>query len=423
MRNERNAGRKPKISDKEMNDIIGQIDAGVSVSKISGQYGVSRQALYKRLKAYAARPVWLDYLVEGKLCTLIEADFRKESIQITNYTIELSKRAFGYKNAPDWDDFVDFLEKYYLGDGDKENGKTFCLTGASKGISLSDLPVSNGAQSFNIYIDPDEEIPTFKFERKDLMLYRSDTDGFQMKAITHDRRHFVKSQAVISGVKLRDWAVEIIATDICCQLGIPCIEQTHCRFAYGKQMFDAVYSQNFELDGYTFISFESILERMHLSSKDDEFIRLSAMDKLIWCAEKLAETGDIPFDEAERYMINLAVLDCLVGNVDRHTRNFGLFFNSISGKWQIPPVFDSGMGLFEHDSYRDSYKTFNEAMNSVYVSPYGEDPFEMLLMLNEKYRLKSLYKDVKTIHYPNILQTEFALEYERRMNALWQKLD
>ena len=423
MRNERNAGRKPKISDEELSHIIGRTKRGASIAEISIEYGVSRQALYKRIKAYSVTPVHFEYLIDGEMCTVIEADFHRENLQIENYAIDLSKRAFGYKDNPIWDDFIDFLERYYLHKNEKYYGRTFCFTESPKGVMLSDLPESDRSHSLKVCIDQEDEIPTFRFNKKDLLLYRSDTDGFQMKAITYDRRFFVKSQAVISSVKLRDWAVEIIATDICRQLSIPCIEQTHCRFAYGKQMLDAVYSKNFELDGYTFISFESILERMYLSSREDEFIKLNALEKLIWCAQKLAEAGDLPYKETERYMINLAVLDCLIGNVDRHTRNFGLFYNSLSGKWQIPPVFDSGMGLFEHDSYRDRYKTYNEAMNNVYVAPYGEDPFDMLCMLNEKYRLKSLYKGVKVICYSNVLQTKFALEYERRMNDLWQKLD
>ena len=162
---------------------------------------------------------------------------------------------------------------------------------------------------------------------------------------------------------------------------------------------------------------------MYLSSKDDEFIRLGAIGKIKWCAEKLAKAGDIAYEKTEKYMIDLAVLDCLIGNVDRHTRNFGLFYNCLTGEWSMPPVFDSGIGLFEHDYYRDNYKTFDEAMNNVYVSPYGEDPFEMMEMLNKEYHLKTLYNDVDTIIYPDILRTNFALEYERRMNELWQKLD
>ena len=33
------------------------------------------------------------------------------------------------------------------------------------------------------------------------------------------------------GIAMRDWAVEIIASDIANQLGIPCVQQKHCIFA------------------------------------------------------------------------------------------------------------------------------------------------------------------------------------------------
>ena len=94
----------------------------------------------------------------------------------------------------------------------------------------------------------------------------------------------------------------------------------------------------------------------------------------------------------------------------------------ITGEYSIPPVFDNGMGLFEHDYYRDEYKTFDEAMNNVYVAPYGEDPFEFLEELNRHFHLKDIYSPSE-INYPDTLHTPFALEYERRMHDLWLKLD
>lgn len=115
------------------------------------------------------------------------------------------------------------------------------------------------------------------------------------------------------------------------------------------------------------------------------------------------------------------MLDCLVGNVDRHTRNFGLFYNVHTGEFEIPLVFDSGMGLFENDPYRDEYRTFEEAMNHVYVVPYGEDPFDMLELLDKEYGLLSIYGNKEGFIYGDVLKTEFALEYEKRMNELWQR--
>ncbi len=209
---------------------------------------------------------------------------------------------------------------------------------------------------------------------------------------------------------------------ICHQLGIECVEQKHCRIVYAGRTLDGVCSPNFELDGNTFISFESLLERNNRSSNDAEFIHLGAVDKLKWCAAQLAEIGDIPYVKTERYMLDLAVLDCLVGNVDRHTRNFGLFYNCDSGEFSIPPVFDSGMGMFEHDYYRDRYESYDAAMNNVYVSPYGEDPFDMLKLLDREYGLKKVYPGIKEPEYGDILNTAFATKYMERMRAAWRKL-
>ena len=73
------------------------------------------------------------------------------------------------------------------------------------------------------------------------------------------------------------------------------------------------------------------------------------------------------------------------------------------------------MGLFENDYYRDSYNTFDEAMKNVYVAPYGEDPFDMIEMLNKEFDLLNIYPTIRDIKYQDILSTEHALEYERRM--------
>ena len=423
MGNERNAGRKPLISSAVMDDIVIRNKAGESSASLAKEYNVSRQALYKRIREYSYIPARIEYLVEGKLCTLIEVDFRRERVHVVNYAAELSKRAFGFITDPGWEDFRAFLEKYYIeaaGAG-ADKGGTKLLKDGKRAFSLDEIPKDNGDRRLNIGLESVRDIPVFRFKKGEIILSRSDTDGFQMKAVSSDRRHFIKSQAVMAGVKLDDWAVEITAAGLCDQLGIKCIRQSHCRFVYGGREYDGVYSDNFELDGYTFLSFEGILERMHRSSKEDEFIKLDAISKLKWCAKRLSEASGIPYEETQRYMLDLAVLDCLIGNIDRHTRNFGLFYNACTGKYSIPPAFDNGMGLFENDSYRDEYKSFDEAMNHVYVSPYGEDPFDMLKLLDEHFGLRSVYGTPRQLDYGDMLKTAHALEYEKRMNELWQK--
>lgn len=415
MSNERNAGRKPLITEEQINEIEQRHSEGESLGKLAMEYGVTRQALSKRLQANAQPPVRIDWIEDGECVSSLQVDFRKRALVLSNYAVEISKLPFGFNNNPSWQQFVNLLEEKYLKNKGVDEPGTYLITDGEKTFSADEV--------LNIPEEIVNQIPIFEFQKKDLILTRTDTDGFQMKALSHDRRLFIKSQAVISGIEMRDWAVEIIAADLANQLGIPCVQQHHCKFAFGDRKWDGVYSDNFEIDGYTFLSFESLIATKHLSTRDDSFIKLSSLDKLKWCARQISEIGGISYSEAEKYMLDLAVLDCLVGNVDRHTRNFGVFFSSISGEYKIPLIFDNGMGLFEHDYYRDNYKSFDEAMNNVYVSPYGEDPFDFLVELNKEFHIKERYSVAEQIYYLDILTTPFAHEYERRMQQLWQKLD
>ena len=414
MSNDRNAGRKPVITDEQLKTISERHANGESLIKLADEYGVTRQALHKRLHVKSEQSVKIDWAIKGELITTIEADFKKRNLIIVNYAEEISKRPFGFNNTPSWNQFTKIIEdRYFESQGAAEPG-TYLMTDGEKGFALNKIT--------GISIHDVAEIPVFEFQKKYLLITRTDTDGFQMKALSDDRRFFIKSQAVISGVRMQDWAVEIIAAHIADQLGIPCTNQVHCRIAYGGRTWDGVYSRNFEIDGYTFLSFESLIGTKNLSTKDDSFIRMGSIEKLKWCAGQISDICGIGYKDAEKYMLDLAVLDCLIGNVDRHTRNFGVFFNSNTGVYSIPLIFDNGMGLFEHDYYRDEYKTFDEAMNNVYVAPYGEDPFEFLEELNRHFHLKKIYA-TREITYPNILNTPFAAEYERRMQHLWLKFD
>ncbi len=414
MSNDRNAGRKPIIEREQIELIIERNKRGESISSIAREYGVSRQALSKRIKsARQDRDIQMDYYVHDILCSRIIINPIRQVLRVINYTDRLSKRAFGYNSDPNWGDLEEFLDNYYMSNSGIYSYDEFLLRDDNTDIDI--LYDSGSDGDSNIVIQEADEIPHFHFAKKDRLLIRTDTDGYQMKAITHDRQHFVKSQAVISGVIMNDWAVEIIAYDLCRQLSISCVEQKHCKFVYEGCAFDGVYSDNFELDGYTFVSFERLLARNNYSTTDEEFISLDAMSKLKWCALRLSKIGDIPYEDTFKYMLDMAVIDCLIGNIDRHTKNFGLFFNNNTGRYEIPPIFDNGMGLFENDYYRDSYKSFEEAMNHVYVAPYGEDPFDMIKMLNDEFNLIHIYSNLGDVKYMELLNTDFSRRYIKEM--------
>lgn len=254
---------------------------------------------------------------------------------------------------------------------------------------------------------------TFHFTKKDLIDVRSSTDGFQPKFHSKDGKYFIKAQAVIGGTLMNDWMVEIIASGFCKTLDIPCISQCECDIVYNDHVWKGVYSNNFEKEGYTFISFERLLNMKMETSKTDEFNRMSTVEKLRWCAGRISMYAELPYDRCETYMLNLAILDCLVGNCDRHTRNFGVFFNNSEGEFSIAPVFDSGMGLFEHDYYRDKYSSYDAAMGNVYVAPYGEDPFEMIDILADEFDFGEY--PFEALRIPEKLPNKYSEEYLIKM--------
>lgn len=420
MRNTRNVGRKPLISEDMLDSMIRLHDSGQSIAKLAEEYGVSRQAVYKRIKERQSnKSISIEYLVGGQVSTVIELDQRNERVHLINYAGKLSERAFTYNEDPDWDRVSELFEKEFFKSRAGTDGAFLCDDRRRDGFALDELLSSSRCLRLSDST-PMDRPPIFRIGRADRLVTRTDTDGFQLKALSRDRKFFLKSQAILSEVYMNDWAVEVIASDICKGLKIPCVEQKACEISYEGKIYKGVCSKNFELDGLTFVSFKRLMDRAGIEMKD-EFVPLPPIEKLKWCAKVLSDEGRLPYPETEKYMLDLAVIDCLVGNVDRHNGNFGLFFNVHTGKYEIPLIFDNGMGLFENDYYRDKYETFDEAMNQVYVSPYGEDPFDLIRMLDEEYDLKKRYPGIDSIEYPDLLNTPFAKEYEKRMMTIWRK--
>lgn len=255
---------------------------------------------------------------------------------------------------------------------------------------------------------------TFTFDKKSLISLRASTGGYQMKFFTEDRKYFVKAQAIISGTVMEDWLVEVIASKTAKQLDILCVEQTACKIIYLGHEYKGVFSKNFELEGKSFKSFENLLNENYLSTNSDKFIKLTSSEKLDWCALQLSRLCGIEYARSLKYMLDLAVLDCLVGNIDRHTRNFGIFYNNVTSAYELPLIFDSGMGLFENDYYKDSYKSYDEAMRSCYIALYGEDPFDMVDILEKNYSISGIY-DFSKLVPPQQMPNKFAEEYIKKI--------
>lgn len=266
-----------------------------------------------------------------------------------------------------------------------------------------------GAEMKTITKFGDCKIKTYDVSDMKQIAFRSSTGGYQPKYLIDSDNLFIKMQATLSGVLMEDWLVEIIASDFCYQLGIPCVKQEECNIKSTTGIFKGVVSKNFERAGHTYVSFRAIAYKQGKTLDDSEFNKLSSSDKIKWCASILSKGCNINYDDCLKYMLDAALIDILVGNIDRHDKNYGVFYNNVTGKFEIADLFDSGMGLFENDYYRDNYKSYEDAMRHVYVAPYGEDPFDLLDIIENEFG-KYQY-DFNKLKYPATLPNEYSKIY------------
>lgn len=52
----------------------------------------------------------IEVYFENDLVTVIDADYKKESVRITNYEEDIFRNAFGVVTRPTWQQYLDFLE-------------------------------------------------------------------------------------------------------------------------------------------------------------------------------------------------------------------------------------------------------------------------------------------------------------------------
>lgn len=242
---------------------------------------------------------------------------------------------------------------------------------------------------------------------------RTGTPGFQPKFITG--KQFIKQQCCI-GTQLRDdYKVEVFASHIGAILNIPVIRQQSCVIDYHTYTRYGVVSQNLELTEHMqFCSFKYLMERCGVFVDTAKLRHSSALGKMTYLCELYVQALKIPKQVAEKYMLDTAIIDIIVGNADRHMRNFGAWLRN-DGKYQLYPIFDNGLGFGQGVSDLRYCQTYMDYMRETYVAPYGEDPFDMLEILDSKYNIKRsiLLPHIKQLSalgkmgYPN----DFAKQY------------
>lgn len=112
-KNTRNAGRKRKLTDDDIQKMTRMRNAGTSMQKLAEIYGISRQTAERYLneKADEGYTLRLTYMFRRQPCTVIDVDFLDQKVAIQNKTDDILHRAFGVIEQPTWNDFEAFLRE------------------------------------------------------------------------------------------------------------------------------------------------------------------------------------------------------------------------------------------------------------------------------------------------------------------------
>lgn len=107
----RNAGRKQKFTEKQIEEIEKLLEKGITMNEVARKYKTSRQIIDKYIncppkKDYTLR---MTYMHGQNPCTIIDVDFLNERITIKNRTTDVLYRAFGVVENPTWEQFQEFL--------------------------------------------------------------------------------------------------------------------------------------------------------------------------------------------------------------------------------------------------------------------------------------------------------------------------
>lgn len=169
-----------------------------------------------------------------------------------------------------------------------------------------------------------------------------------------------------------------------------------------------VYSKNFKLEYGNFISFKRMMKRFDLQFS----LKLNLEDRYQFINSVYYKL-DV---DAEKYILSMTLLDILVGNEDRHLNNFGIYFNQ--GDVLCGPLFDFGIGLFEHDMKYLDYNLL-QSMDMMYFKPLDKRVVRVVMWLKQNHSdfLKE-YLPQYFILNEEMFPNDLSIEYFQRVCRL-----
>ncbi len=209
---------------------------------------------------------------------------------------------------------------------------------------------------------------------------------------------FIKA-AYISDVECKDYLVEAIGTRICEQINYPefrYAEYEVCEYELNGINYMGCYSPNFLEKNEELVSFYTLLSQRGVSwpNGNDTIRKYSCLSNLYM---QLCEQNPV------KYLSALFIVDYLVGNIDRHLRNFTFIHDVRKDVFSFGPAFDFGRGMFEGD-IEFSDLPVAKRLSKLHYMPFQTQFDTALKTYSAQYDLSSLLPtelDLSGLEFPS----------------------
>ena len=243
----------------------------------------------------------------------------------------------------------------------------------------------------------------------------STSKGNQMKWYDSENDFYIKAQFYFQDKFWRDDLVECIAAQLGKQLCLAdkraqILEQFPCKINLGYNTIRGVYSKNFCNQGEVFVSFSRIL-----NAKKIQFPYSGSID-IKW-AFVLDILNNLTKSDCSNYLLVMSLLDFLVGNEDRHLSNLGVIY--CNGEFRISPLFDFGLGLFEHDRKYENLP-LKQCISKMECKPFARHNEDLLAFISDNYAIQKYLPekfDLTGIELPSLKASSYILNRAKMLNV------
>lgn len=267
----------------------------------------------------------------------------------------------------------------------------------------------------NLNVFDSDELKVFKTSDLLGLQCGSTSKGNQMKWYDSKNDFYIKSQFYFQDKFWRDDLVECIAAQLGKQLylsdkKVQVMEQLPCKIDLGYNTIYGVYSKNFCNKDEVFIPFSRIL-----NAKKIQFPYSSSIDTK-W-AFVLNTLNNLTQTDCSDYLLVMSLLDFLVGNEDRHISNFGVIY--YNGDFRISPLFDFGLGLFEHDRKYENLP-LKQCISKMECKPFARHNEDLIAFISSEYTIQEYLPDkfdLTGIELPSLKASSYILNRAKMLNV------